>query len=197
MFYYLQDHVANAILLITENVFLINNIKAGILDCHVYSFAHRNETVDIIEQYNDSNRGIKLAGLGVSEFSLDEFPDVKRKQELVNIRKPAFELLLNCADNAIAKNQYGFNDHDIEYIQHALKSSTAIAEYATVMKLNPEFAKEELSMIVDSVFQDRFRIFTVCNMWKEQINKCVTIDEIRNVMSLIKDSFVFAGMPNV
>jgi hypothetical protein len=197
MFYYLQDHVANAILLITEDVFLINNIKAGILDCHVYTFTHRNETVDIIEQHNNSNYGIKLAGLGVSEFSLDEFPDVKRKQELVNIRKPAFELLLHCANTAIAKNQYGFNDQDIDYIQHALKSPTTIAEYAQVMKLNPEFAKEELSMIVDSVFQDRFRIFTVCNMWKEQINKCVTVEEVSNITPLIKDSFVFAGVPNV
>lgn len=197
MFYYLQDHIANAILLITEDIFLINNIKAGILDCHVYTFAHRNETVDIIEQHVDTDYGIKIAGMGVSKFSLDEYPDVKRKQELVRVRKPAFESLLHYANTAIAKNQYGFSEYDIGYIQHALTNPVAISEYAHLMKLNAEFAAQELTMIVDSVFQDRFRIFTVCNMWKEQINKCTTADEIADLMPLIKDSFSFAGMPNV
>jgi len=201
MHYYLEDLASGAILLITPDLFLINNIKSGILDCHRHSLSSEYvPTINQISQHNKlttNSTGIRFTPTGLFEFSLDEFPEAKQKQYLVKIRLPAFKLLLESANSARSNNRYGFAPGDDLYIKEALNNPTALADYARINNIDVDFAKEELSMIVESIFIDNFRIFSVCNMWKERINKCTTEDEISKILTAIKDTFWMAGIPNV
>ena len=200
MIYYLEDHVTYGVLLITEDLFLLNNIRSGILDCYVRMFSTPTQTVDILLAHcnkTTNDTGMKIVPGGVFEFSLDDHPEFKRKQELVKLRKVAFEALLDSATRFRINNNYGFFDHDVNAINYALTDAAAVNEYAKVMNSTPEFAREELNMIKDSFYQDNFRIFTVCKMWKEKINKCESIEEINSLIPSIKQSFWLSGIPNV
>lgn len=202
MYYYLQDPVSKAILLITSDIFLINSLKSGILDCNRFALdaTSNSPTVLKIENHfklSNNNIGIRFTPSGLAEFSLDEYPQIKYKQELIKIRKPAFEILLKASSISRSNNAYGFAYGDEIYIKESLNSVTAINDYARIMGINPEFAKEELAMIVDSIFLDNFRIFAVCNMWKERINRCITAEEISSLLVAIKDTFSLAGLPHV
>lgn len=200
MIYYLEDHATYAVLFITEDIFLINNIRDGILDCHVKVFSKSSLTTEKLTTHGkkDTNdTGIKMSPAGPQEFSLDKFPEIKQKQELVKLRKPAFDVLLDSSRKYRASNQYGFDSVDASAIRYALGNPSAIAEYSQVMNINPEFAQQELSMIITSLDQDNFRIFTICDMWKNQINQCTSTAEINNLLEPIKSSFWLAGIPNV
>lgn len=200
MLYYLEDHATYGILLITEDLFLLNNIQSGILDCYVKMFLNPSQTTQsLIEHCNKTTNdtGVKIVPGGVFEFSLDDHSEFKRKQELVKIRKTAFKVLLDSAVRFRVNNTYGFFEHDVNSINHALTDPAAVAEYAKVMNSTPEFACAELTMIRDSFYQDNFRIFTVCKMWKERINKCESIEEINVLIPQIKQSFWVSGIPNV
>jgi hypothetical protein len=201
MIFYLVDSQNDAILFISDDIFLVNNIKSGILDCERRVL--NNDSYFISEQIknyiNSSNDtiGIKLVSNQIVEFSLKEFPFTIKKKELAQIRKIAFEELLFGARSSRAKNIYGFNLGDEFYIKNALNNNLALEEYASIMKIDTEFAKQELSLIVDSIFLDNFRIFTVSNMLKEKINKCVTREEIEKILPIIKNSFWMAGVADV
>lgn len=202
MIYYLEDHVTYGVLLITEDLFLLNNIRSGILDCYArkFSIPKIDQTAAALFAHCDkttNDTGMKIVPGGVFEFPLDDHPEFKRKQELVKLRKTAFEVLLDSASRFRINNTYGFFEHDANAINHALTDPAAVNEYAKVMNATPEFAREELTMIRDSFYQDNFRIFTVCKMWKEKINKCESIDEINTLIPSIKQSFWLSGIPNV
>jgi hypothetical protein len=64
------------------------------------------------------------------------------------------------------------------------------------MGMSTEFAKEELSMIVESVYIDHFRLFTICNFWKKSINQITTIEEMNELLPKIRKSFVSPGIVN-
>jgi hypothetical protein len=200
MIYYLEDHVTYGVLLITEDLFLLNNIRAGILDCYIRMFSTPTQTVDTLKTHlnkTTNDTGMKIVPGGVFEFPLDDHPDFKKKQELVKLRKVAFETLIDSATRFRTNNNYGFFNHDVDAINHALTDQSAINEYAMVMGSTFEFAREELTMLRDSFYQDNFRIFTVCKMWKEKINKCESVDEINALIPSIKQSFWLSGIPNV
>ena len=200
MIYYLEDHVTYGVLLTTDDVFLMNNIRSGILDCYVRMFSTHTQTVDALTTHGSkttNDTGIKIVPGGVFEFSLDSHPEFKKKQELVKIRKVAFDLLLDCSRRFRTNNNYGFSEFDMAAIEYALSTPTSINEYATVMNMSPEFAQQELSMLRDSFHQDNFRIFTVCKMWKERINRCETKEEIAALLGPIRQSFWVSGIPNV
>jgi hypothetical protein len=78
-----------------------------------------------------------------------------------------------------------------------LNQPNSIIEYAEIMNLTPEFAKQELSMIVNSIAEDRFRIFALCNMWREKINKCYTQADIDKLSDPMLSTFWMAGIPDV
>jgi len=196
MLYYLQDHASSFIIFISQNTYLINNLRSGILDCHFYSI-EPGPTANRIQEYinkEENNKGIKFSFNGLEEFSLDEFPDVQNKQRLIKIRSKAFKVLLDHANAYRSKNIYGFYPADPFVIERALEDQNRINEYAQVMKIDPQAARSELKMIIDSIQIDQFRIFTICNMWKQKINQITTIDESEDIIKKIIKSFYSAGI---
>jgi hypothetical protein len=199
MFFYLEDYASKAILYAHTDLMLITNLQSGILDIHKRILIG-GPTADKIQAHgrlHTNDIGIKFGQNTVVEFLLDNFPDAKRKQELIKLRAPLFEKLLVQSRLACANNSYGFNVGDDIYIRYALNQSNCINEYAEIMNLSPEFAKQELTMIVNSIADDRFRIFAICNMWKERINKCYTQADIDRLAEPMLSTFWMAGIPDV
>jgi hypothetical protein len=200
MIYYLEDHATYAVIFITDDVFLINNIRDGILDCHVKVFSTSSSTTETLiahGQKTNNDTAIKITPIGPREFLLDNYPELKQKQELVKLRLPAFTALLDSSRKYRVSNQYGFDACDIDAIKYSLDNPIAVAEYARVMDMTPEFAQQELSMIVTSQLQDNFRIFTICDKWKKRINQATTGEEVAALLDPIKQSFWLAGIPDV
>jgi hypothetical protein len=197
MHYYLEDERSRAVIFISDNIFLVNNIKSGIIDCNLFVFDQYTDTVKQIEEHlklgNDSI-GIKIGPTGPIKFSLENLPEVKSRQRLARLRKPLYENLLANAKKSTARSYFGFNIGDEVYIKNALTDDNAISEYASVIGLDPQVAKDELTMLVDSMFQEKFRTFTLCTKWKEQINKVETSDEAARLLPLITKSFFISSI---
>ena len=199
MFYYLEDYASKAILYAHTDLMMITNLQSGILDVHKRILI-TGPTADKIQAHGrlpTNDTGIKFGQNTIVEFSLENFPDAKRKQELIKLRSPLFEKLINQSRLACAQNAYGCNINDDIYIRYALNQPNSIIEYAEIMNLTPEFAKQELSMIVNSIAEDRFRIFALCNMWREKINKCYTQADIDKLSDPMLSTFWMAGIPDV
>ena len=200
MFHYLQDHATSAVLFIHQDPYLVNNLKSGILDCYSSSLVKLTSTVTELQAHankNTNDTGIRIAPGGTAEFPLDDFPDVAKKQELIKIRKVGFVALLEYAQQYRAKNVYGFHPADPFIIERALNDQDRINEYATVLNISPQFARQELSMIAESIYIDQFRLLTVCNLWKKHINQITTIEEMNSLLPRMKQSFVSPGIVNV
>ena len=85
MKFYLEDYSSGAVLLISDDVFLVNNVKSGILDCAVGA-SNENEITSAIQDHLDKNNtaiGISASG---ELFSLRTFNFVQEKIKLVKIR---------------------------------------------------------------------------------------------------------------
>jgi hypothetical protein len=199
--YYLQDHATAAILFIHKNPYIVNNLKSGILDCYSFSFSDYGTTVEKIQEHSNkitNETGIRIVPPSIEEFSLDNYPEIARKQELIKIRASGFEELLACSEQYRNRNSYGFHPIDPIVIKEMLENQNRIEDYATVMGISPEFAKTELDMIVNSTFIDQFKIFTVCNLWKQRINTCEDQTTMQRYIGLIKQSFSsIPDIPNV
>lgn len=198
MRYYLEDSETSAILCISDNLYLIENLRSSVTDCSVRSITSPIESLAIIKHFNKKQyvTGIKLTKSGIQEFALSDYPVLLKKQQLLDIQKPGLETLLSYADEYRAKNSFGFSITDLESIQYALTNPTRIEEYAQMLNVSTEFALTELTMIHESLQIDRFRVFTVCAMWKKKINQCTTTDEVSQIIECIQDSFWTAGITN-
>ena len=203
MLYYLQDFITGAVLLIDQDAHLVNNLKAGLLDCEVFVTGGYGTAVNSLRTHADKQHnltGIKFSNLArteVEEFSLENFPEIAKKQQLVKIRKIAFVALLQCANQYRAKNAHGFHPTDAVVIDRALTDSNRIDEYAAMMGMSPFFAQQELAMISDTVFVDWFRVFTICSFWKKHINQADTLEQINTLLPKIRESFYSAGVADV
>jgi hypothetical protein len=200
MFHYLQDHPTSAVLFIHQDPYLVNNLKSGILDCYSSSLAKLTSTVTELQDHCNkkiNDTGIRITPGGTTEFSLDNFPEIAKKQELIKIRKVGFIALLEYAQQYRTKNVYGFHPADPFVIERALSDQDRIDEYATIMGISSEFAREELTMVAESIYIDQFRLLTVCNLWKKHINQITTVDEMNNLLPRMKQSFVSPGIVNV
>lgn len=196
--YYLEDYTSKAILYAHTDLMLVTNLQSGILDSHKHVVIS-GPTTDKIQAHgrlSTNVTGIKFGQGTLIEFSLSQFPEAKKKQELIKLRTPLFEKLIKQSRLACAQNVYGCDIHDDVYIRYALNQPNSIIEYAEIMNLTPEFAKQELSMIVNSIAEDRFRIFALCNMWREKINKCYAPADIDKLSDPMLSSFWMAGIPN-
>jgi hypothetical protein len=196
LFYYLEDHATGAVLFIHREAYIVSNLKSGILDCYLNTFLDNSQTVNELQNHNEITTILKIGASGTIEIPVTDA--LRRKRDLIKLRAPAFELLLKSAEKYRNKNLYGFHPTDTVVIEQALSNQNKIGEYAQVMGISAEFAKSELNMIIDSVHTDRFKVFTVCNLWKHRINSCESTDTMQQYMTLIAQSFSLApDIPNV
>jgi hypothetical protein len=201
-FYYIKDHTTNGILFVSHDAYLVNNLKEGILDCYCHTLvapAQESSIGKLIEHCNKDviDTGIKFVNNALEEFALDEFPILRHKQNLIKIRKPGFEKLLSDARRYRSENLHGFHSSDLDTIKSAISNQNQLNEYARIIGMSPSFAKQELSMIVESIQADQFKIFTICNLWKQRINQCESSEEIKKYIPLIWQTFWASEIPNV
>jgi len=200
MFYGLKDFGSGAVLIVDQDPYVVNNLKSGALDCEVFCTGGFSSAINTLRTHSDnadSNTGIRFVGHGfgsVEEFSLENSPQLAKKQRLVRLRRVAFVKLLNQAQQYRNKNAPGFHASDALVINQALVDPNRIKEYADILGISEFFAQQELSMIVDTVLVDCFRLFTICNFWKKRINQAETQEQINNLLIKMSESFYSAGI---
>jgi hypothetical protein len=196
IFYYLEDHATGAILFIHRDPYLVSNLKSGILDCYLHVLSNGEITATLLHTHSNPDTILKMGPDRLVELPMTDL--LRKKQEYIKLRAPAFELLLKVSEKYRNKNLYGFHISDMSVIQNALSNQSKLEEYAQVMGIDTTFAKSELSMIVESVYIDQFKIFTVCNLWKQRINTCTDANTMQQYMPLIAQSFSLdPDIPNV
>jgi len=206
MLYYLIDQRSSSVLFGDRNKHVIIGLGSGILDsqvCVTYDFEVSLAITNFVN--NPGTQGIQniqqlkgTAGLALKSrkpdyFELKDRPNIVEKINLLKIRKPAMVTLWESYQAADLQNTHGFFNDVYSIIDPALNDSRRIKEYASIMKITPEFAKQELSMIADSVRVDKFRMFTIYNYWQEKINKCTMENEIEILINTIQQSFWTMG----
>jgi hypothetical protein len=197
MIYYLEDSHSGVVLMLSNDRYLISNIADGLLDVHTRMFSKMDQTSNALTKHLSKlnlETGIKVEHNELpSLVQLDTLPTVVNKLQLIQLRKPAFEHLSTQYQYMTSINIIGLGPLDIVSIQYALSNPNVIHDYASILKLTEEFAIQELSMINNSVLSEQFRIFSVCNYWKEAINKATTKEEIDSIISRLAKSFVRQG----
>lgn len=198
MMYYLEDTATRSIVFITDNIFLANNMASGILDVYLRTTSP-GESVNKIKEHLSTkfDVGITFGKNSMVEVDLTDHSYTKEKLRLVRLRRTLFEELLFGVQSATASNKFGFSPGDEFHIQYALTDDNALMEYASILNISTEFAKKELRLISESIIKNNFRIFTMATLLKEKINSVTTEDEAAYVKSLLKSSFITAGMVNV
>jgi hypothetical protein len=195
MLYYLQDHISKCIVAVSEDVYLLNNLRSGFIDGYIKTFENAGLAAFIKEQLdNGVEMGIFLDLGKPKVVSLKNFSVLREKLNLVRVRKPCYEELLRQQRTYLLSNKIGFNHGDEIYIQHALSNDRALEEYAELTGMTEEFARKELTLLSESVFRDNFRAFTIASMFKIKINKITTIEESSEMIETIKRTFLSAGI---
>ena len=196
MKFYLEDYSSGAVLLISDDVFLVNNVKSGILDCAVGA-SNENEITSAIQDHLDKNNtaiGISASG---ELFSLRTFNFVQEKIKLVKIRTTLYTELLQTLNKHQSINQIGFKAGDDLYIKTALTNPTALSEYASMQGISVEFAEKELKLISESSAKYNFRLFVISSYLKNKINQTSSEEDVEKIKVLIRRSFIWPGIPDV
>jgi hypothetical protein len=193
IFYYITDPVSSAILYINENPYLVSALNAGILDCIIKTC--NDEVHHNILNLKKTGMDIKLDNNipVITELSFE----LKRKKSLIELRAPAFQILIRGLELAKVNNILGFNDKTPQIILSVLNDNARILEYARIMDMTPEFALNELTMLSDSLNIDDFRIFTLSMFWQKKINACENVEDVKLLMEPISRSFWSSGIPHV
>ena len=192
---YIEENGYRIIVGAGNDPFLINNIASGILNCTIRMCnQHTYTNITTHKNFQDGDTGIMFSATGLETVTLAAFPEVQKLINLIKIRTPAFKKLLELYNMASLPNLYGFGPVDPIIIELALKDPAAISDYAELMNQDADFVKSELSMIVDCIKDDRFRIFTVSTLWKNKINQCQTETEINNLLEPMHKSFHMIGV---
>jgi hypothetical protein len=192
-YYFISEPATLAILYAHADPYLISALNAGVLDCEIKICDRR-----IYERILAYGSGIvKQTQNDVESFNLDDYPDIKKKRNLIEMRAPVFQLLIEKLHLANTKNILGFSNNTPQVIASMLTNSSRITEYATTMKITPEFALSELKMLSDSMAIDNFRIFTLSMFWQKRINQCETTEDAQALLEPIRRSFWSAGIPHV
>lgn len=195
MLYYLQDHISKCIVAVSEDVYLLNNLRSGFIDGYIKTFENNGVAVFIKEHLdNGTEMGIFLDLGKPKVVSLKNFSFLKEKMKLVRVRKPCYEELLDQQRTYLLNNKIGFNPGDEIYIQHALHNDNALEEYSELTGLSKQFAKKELTLLSESVFKDNFRAFTIATMLKNKINKITTVEESFEMIETIRRAFLTSGI---
>jgi hypothetical protein len=198
MFYYLEEHTSKCIIVISDDIYLINNISTGLLDCNL-KFTENKNAADRVAQHllDPKGIGITINQDNPTPVSLKNFESTVEKLRLAMIRKPCFEKLLKCINTYSLSNNIGFQLGDEQIITYALTDNRALEEYAEVQNISSEFAKKELTLISQSVLRDRFRVFTVSTLLKNKINQITNETDVPEILELINKSFTLYGIVDV
>lgn len=178
-------------------------MQSGILDCAKRICVSNANTIAMQNRWLDIQTGprqdtaVRFAPQGFEEFSLTHFPEVANKLNLIKIRQPLFEILFRQHALACCNNAYGFDAVDEIHVAWALADPLRLQEYATIMGMSVEFAQQELSMISHSINADRFRVFALCNLWREKINACTSQEQCDALREPLLKSFWETGVPDV
>ena len=197
MTYYLEDHASGIIVAASSDLFVITNLKSGIIDCHL-KVSSNNDLESIVDTHKPVFTGVALQkGNDIVYKSVSEFKFIKEKITLAKLRKNCFVELINQVKLSNLKNLTGFDFGDEVYVQYALSNNDALREYASVTGTSEEFAKKELELISKSAIEDRFRIFTVATMIKNKINQVTTTEQATELIAYTRRVFITAGIPDV
>lgn len=198
MFYYLEETDSKCVLVISDDIYLINNMASGLLDAAFRTTDNKDLAEKVMTHMsNNTDIGISLVKGFPKPVSLRNFDTTAKKLKLAAIRKPCFEKLLKCVRSHTAMNKVGFNNGDEFYIQYALSNKNALDEYAEVLGMDPDFARKELTLISESALRDNFRVFTVSNLIKNKINQMTNESEIPDMIELITKAFTLYGILDV
>jgi len=196
MFYYIQDHNTTAVLFIHSDPYLVANLKNGLLDCYTHCFIENSETVEKLQLHDNKYTVLIITPTGPVHIAITD--SIRTKLNLIQARKPLFELLLTSAQAYRDRNVIGFHPTDPFSINMALSDLDRLDEYAQALNMSVEFAKEELSMYSTSAHIDSFKVFIICSIWKKRINSCTDVDTLQSYKDLIIDSFKLdPRMPDV
>lgn len=195
---FIQESRFRIILFADTDPFLINNLASGIIDCKVNTCDDVGyQNIITHPKYGDTTHGMYFqtppSGGRLDTLYIMQEPSIQRKIELLKLRAPAMRALQKHYNEETVTNLYGFGEFDPFVIKYFLKNKIAMEECASFVKQDPEFLADELSLIVESVIDDRFRLFTVCNMWKNKINQCTTQEDIDRLLLAMLRSLRLIG----
>ena len=182
----------------SEDIFLVNNLRSGLLDCFL-KFTDNKDIAEHVQRHLDtlSDIGITINKDKPAPVSLKNFEITVEKLRLASLRKRCFEVLLKYVRQHSAMNKIGFDHGDEFYIQYALSNQTALEEYAQVHDISVDFARKELDLISQSAIRDNFRVFTVSSLLKNKINNTTKEEDVHDILELIKKSFTLYGILDV
>jgi hypothetical protein len=171
---------------------MVSQLQFGLVDTTVGYVKEKYEWVDLLlEMSGNKHEGIgyKIDGDQLYTVNLKGWPIVKNLYRLTNLRIPLFEVLFNIFNIRSARNQIGYTDLHKYLINYAISNPRCVKEYAYMFDIDENFAKQELSLMVNATLEEEFSLFTICEFWKEKINKCETDEDAEKCMYHLLNNF--------
>jgi hypothetical protein len=193
--YYLEDHTTSSAIFVTEDVFLARCLKSGILDCTLRSVdsLYLSKTMKKTLDDSEGRKSLRIESGRYVVVDLTENGYTLEKVRLARIRSRAFRHLLKTADQFRNRNLLGYCLSDTESIAHSLTDDNLLSTYAAIMGIDIEFARQELTLRVESKRDDDFRIFVLCERWTKRINECESESDIDSIIEQISHDFNSPG----
>jgi hypothetical protein len=187
----LEDTITQLPVYVTDNVFVAQCLRTGILDLALYDTEDPKHAMMIRKVLEDS-RGASTVKNG--PLDLSRHPTTGEKARLAAIRGPVFRYLIERADDYRVRNRFGYSEHDMLAVARALDDPKAIADYARITGVGELFAREELQLMLETKTKDDFKVFTICEMWRRRINECTAHEQADKLKSLIRSGFYMPGV---
>jgi hypothetical protein len=199
MIYYFFDFNTDIVLFADTDPYLVSNLAEGILNCKLGQYPLNDQLSDVLLEYSKTDatfNGIKIDFIKsqTSNVSLENFPELQYNRQLISLRYIAFKELLHNYKLCLFRSSFGFNDIDALTLNYGVTNEQCISEYARITNATAEFAKSELSLIHESVLQERFRAFTAALEFKKKINNTTTMEEINKLTMAIRNVFFNLGL---
>ena len=187
----LEDTVTQLPVYVTDNIFVAQCLRTGILDLMLYD-AGDDRRIAMLKRVLEDSRG--AVTWKETQIDLSLHPSTAEKARLAAVRGPLFRYLIERADDYRTRNRFGYSEHDMLAIARALEDHAAVGEYARITNVTPEFAQQELSIILESKTKDDFKVFTICELWRRRINQCDTLEQAVALKELIRSGFYMPGV---
>jgi hypothetical protein len=187
----LEDTITQLPVYVTDNVFVAQCLRTGILDLMLYD-AEDVSQATVLRKVLEGSQGAITVKNG--HVDLSQHAATAEKARLAAVRGPVFRYLIERADDYRSRNRFGYGEHDMLAIARALEDPTAIADYARITGVNELFAREELQLMLETKTKDDFKIFTICEMWRRRINECTAHEQADKLKGLIRSGFYMPGV---